>query len=209
MNNEQFSFYFQVIQQRIAALPKENVQAWQKIETALENLQIIYEQMQTLLEAAELVQEGALQHNQQLADRHQHYYELFQSAPIAFLITNTDGVILEANAAIAELLQVPQPYLVGRPLVLYVAESDRSAFRAQLNQSCNTSCAAPGETNRDQTWQINLRCRNGQLLPSKWQVAIVRNAVGAVESLRIGVYKLAPPSDWVEAVTQLAGQASS
>jgi PAS domain-containing protein len=54
--------------------------------------------------------------------------------PIASLVADANGLILEANQAVAQWLNVPQRYLAGKPLVLCVAEGDRSAFRTQLNQ---------------------------------------------------------------------------
>jgi PAS domain-containing protein len=125
MSNEQVRLYFQIIRQQTAALQRENVEAWQELNAALEALQGIYEQMRTDLEAAEAAEEGLLEENQYIAAGCQHYYELFQFSPVAYLVTDAEGGILEANQAIAQLLNVSQPDLIGTPLILYVVESDR------------------------------------------------------------------------------------
>ncbi|MBW4490718.1 MAG: response regulator [Trichocoleus desertorum ATA4-8-CV12] len=202
MSDDQVKLHFQVIRQRIAALQREDVEAWQEIDAALEDLHVIYEQMQTDLEAIGLIQDDLL-----------HYHSLFQSAPIAYLVTDANGVILEANRAIAQLLNVPERYLVGQPLVLYVAEGDypsgelrsnRLAFRTQLSQL--------SQHHGTQVWQMNVRPRNGQPFASEWHVAPARNLDGLIESLRIGVYNLSQsqqvvsPTELPKAIAPLAGQ---
>lgn len=60
MSDDLFRLHFQVLQRRITALQEEDVEAWKEVHAALEALHVIYEQMQTSLEAAEIVQEGFL-----------------------------------------------------------------------------------------------------------------------------------------------------
>ena len=62
------------------------------------------------------------------ADGQPHYCELFELAPEAYLVTNGDGVIQEANHAAAALLGGPRELLGGRPLIGFVAERERSAW---------------------------------------------------------------------------------
>lgn len=187
MSDEQVQLYFRVLQQQMTASRLGDAAAWQEIEAVLEDLQLIYEQMQTTLEVAELSQAEIVEQTEQLAQRCDHYYDLFQSAPIAYLVTDAYGGILEANAAIAQLLHTPQSYLIGKPLVLYVAESDRQAFRNRWSQLLHAS----DPSRKTQIWQLNLASRPDlQPLPSEWHLAIVRDPRGVLESLRIGIYDL-------------------
>ncbi|HEY9858274.1 MAG TPA: response regulator [Candidatus Obscuribacterales bacterium] len=182
MSDDQVGLHFQVIRRRIAALQREDAGAWQEVDAALEDLHVIYEQMQANLEAAEVVQEDLLQQSQQATVGYYHYHDLFQSSPIAYVVINAKGVILEANQAIAQLLNVPQPYLAGKPLIVYVADGDRSAFRNNLDQLSQSSGI--------QVWQGSLCPRGGQPFAAEWHIAIARNVDGQIESLRIGVYNL-------------------
>lgn len=184
MNNEQFRLYLQVIRQQIAALQQEKAGNWEEINAAIENLFVLYEQMQTKLDAANLVEEELLQQNQQLAETSQYFFDLFQFSPIASLVTDVNGVILEANQAIALLLNVPQRYLTGKPLALYVAERDRFAFRTKLAQIVHRSGV--------QVWQFTLRPRDAAPITVGLQIKAVRNAVGDVETLRMGMYAIEP-----------------
>ncbi|WP_199318489.1 PAS domain-containing protein [Leptolyngbya sp. FACHB-541] len=165
--------------------------------------------MQKNLEATEVVQNDLL-----------HYRDLFRSCPIAYLVTGADGVILEANEAIAKLLNVPERYLVGRPLALYVAEGDhpsgelrsnRLDFRTRLNQL--------SEARETQIWQINLCPRDGQPFASELHIAPLAVSTkqhahspnGLIE-MRIGVYDLSrsqqivSPTDLHETIARLAEQ---
>ncbi|MBD1913230.1 response regulator [Leptolyngbya sp. FACHB-16] len=163
MSNDQTEQHFQMIRQWLMTLQPKNIAGWDEIEAVLEDLQVSYEQMQTCLEIAEITQEDLSQQNQRIATAYNHYRDLFQSAPIAYLVSDAKGVILEANGAIAHLLNVPQPYLAGKPLMLYVAEGDRSAFRNHLSQ-------LPYESDR-QIWHMTVCPRGRQPFASEWHIA--------------------------------------
>lgn len=181
MNDDIFRQYFQTIEQQIAALNGEQLALpSEEVTAALEGLQLIYEEMQAKLEAAEVVEQGLLQENQRIAAVFQHYRDLFDSSPIAYLVTDVNGSILEANQAIAKLLNVPQRYLVRKPLAVYIAAGERSTFYTKLNQL--------SQVNDVQIWQVNLCPRKGKPFAAELNVAIARNAAGWIDALRIGVY---------------------
>lgn len=181
MSDKQIRRYFQVIGRQIEALKREGKESWVELSAALEDLQIIYEQMQTNLEVFEVTREGLLQQNQQLIEGYRHYCDLFQLCPIAYLFTNAYGLILEANQAIAQLLNVPQRYLIGKPLILYVVEEERLDFSLRLNRL--------SQERGTQVWQMTLCPHNEMPLTVQLQVGSVCGDSG-VEELRIGVQAL-------------------
>ncbi len=65
----------------------------------------------------------------------ERYLDLFQFAPDAYLVTDLQGFILEANRAAGLLLGREEALLVNKPLVLLVAAGDREAFFAQVSQA--------------------------------------------------------------------------
>ena len=100
--------------------------ALKELGTAAEKLQV----------AVELLQ----QQNELLADtrtalaaERQRYKELFELAPDGYLVTDELGTIQSANRAAAELLNVEQRFIVGKPLLIFVAEFERQAVQMQLN----------------------------------------------------------------------------
>jgi PAS domain S-box-containing protein len=175
MSDEQIERHFQDIRRQLAALRGEDTADWEAIDAVLEDLQVIYEQMQANLETIEVVQEEFLQQKQ-------YYQNLFQFFPIASLIADANGLILEPNQAIAQLLNVTHSYLIGKPLALFVAEGDRVAFRTHLNRL--------PQSNGIQVWQTSLCPRNSEPVAVEFHVAIVRDTAGRIENLRMGVYNL-------------------
>jgi len=183
MIDEQFRRSMEMLRHHIATFQQELPPAASgETIAALEALQLVYEEMQTNLEAARVVEEGLFQEVQRITASRQHYYELFDSAPIPYLLTNASGVILEANRAIAQLLNVSPRYLVGKPLAVFIAPDARPAFRTRLNQLFRA--------NDPQIWWTELCPRDGEPLAVELHLAIVYSASSWIEALRIGVYDL-------------------
>ncbi len=63
-----------------------------------------------------------------LAASHARYFELFDLAPVAYLILDAQGLILEANLAAANLLGVERGWLVGQPMIRFVTRGERQAY---------------------------------------------------------------------------------
>lgn len=127
-----------------------------KIESAVfKELGIASEELQVSLEEL-------LQQNEELAIaveaaalERKRYEDLFQYSSQAYLITSLDGCIQEANPMAAQLIGVPQQFLLGKPLSLYVSEESRSLFRAELWR----------RQQRDylHEWEIHLKARNQEV----------------------------------------------
>lgn len=172
MSDEQTPHHFSAIRRLMATLRPDDSAPWKEMDAALEDLQITHEQMQTCLETTEAVEAELLQQKQ-------HYQNLFQFSPIPSLLTDAYGVILEANRAIAKLLNVPSIFLIGKTLASFVVERDRRTFRTHLNQL--SRCIGI------QICQISLCPRGGEAVTVELHVGIVCNTNGLIESLRIGV----------------------
>ena len=182
MDEAEIRLYLQRIREQILAWQAHNLRTGQELQAAVEDLQLIYEAMQTKLQMAEVVEQGLLQQNQQIALEYHRYQDWFDAAPIAYLVADPNGLILQANQAMAQLLKVPQQYLAGKPLTLYLAETDRTNFRTKLNQlSPNAGL---------QVWQLNLCPRDDEPVVTEWHIAIALNPTGGIASLRIGIYPL-------------------
>ena len=67
-----------------------------------------------------------------LAGERQHYLELFESAPEAYLITDAAGTIEDANGAAVDIFQRRRRDLKGKPLAALIALDQRHAFRTRL-----------------------------------------------------------------------------
>jgi PAS domain S-box-containing protein len=91
----------------------------------------------------------------ELAEQRRRYRMLFVSAPAAYLVTTPEGVIRDANQQAGALLNVRPKFLMGKPLVLYVAPGQRRSFHDQLRQ-----LRTPGNTLDD--WQLEMHPRSGR-----------------------------------------------
>lgn len=56
-----------------------------------------------------------------LEDERLRYRGLFESAPVAYLVTTAEGMITDANQAASTLLRVPKPHLIGKPLAGFIS----------------------------------------------------------------------------------------
>ena len=113
---------------------------------------------------------NALQYKELLASRgaidreRQKYFELFEFAPDACFLTDSHGIIREANVAASQLLGVPAQSLAGKTLPGFFDEPARKAYRHQLDQL--------RESERSDDWEIQIRPRNGP--PAEVSVSIAR-----------------------------------
>lgn len=78
--------------------------------------------------------------NLQLETARSRYADLFECAPIGYLIANAEGLIEEANRTCCELLEVQKPALVRRRLALFV----RPEQRRLLTHLLRRTLASPG-----------------------------------------------------------------
>jgi PAS domain S-box-containing protein len=97
-----------------------------------------------------------------------HYQELFDFAPDGYIVTDTVGTIQEANHKAAELLQVSNDSLMGKPIIVFIAEQEHKAFRdllVRLEQGGNA-----------RTWEMQMQPRAGAPFPAAITVSIIRQS---------------------------------
>ncbi|MBE9180862.1 PAS domain-containing sensor histidine kinase [Oculatella sp. LEGE 06141] len=104
------------------------------------------------------------------------YQELFEFAPDAYLVTDAAGVIRNANQAASALLKIEPKFLSGKPLVLFVAASDRLLFSTRLSQLAHLALLDP--------WLLHLQCRNGEVAKVEATVSLVCDSDGQPTAFR-------------------------
>ncbi|MEH2254577.1 sensor domain-containing protein [Nostoc sp.] len=133
---------------------------------AFEELNIAMEELLTACEELEVTRAT-------VEKERQRYQDLFEFAPDGYLVTDTAGTIQEANHAAATLLGVHQKYLVGKPLIVFIAEQDRQSFSSQMNNLQQLL-----------NWEINLQPRGGTPFPAMIKASAVYNLEGKLVSWR-------------------------
>lgn len=86
-------------------------------------------------------------HVDQLASERQQYYDFFEQASEAYVITDQYGTIADANGAAVDVLQRRKHYLRGKPLAALVALERRTEFRQRLHALCK------GEPTAEPCWR--------------------------------------------------------
>ncbi|MDJ0747226.1 MAG: PAS domain S-box protein [Xenococcaceae cyanobacterium MO_167.B27] len=102
-------------------------QATEEIVVGMEELEVAIEelyQQQEELQAA----------NQKAEAERERYLELFDYAPDGYLITNIWGIIQEANLTVTEMLNRRQDHLVGKPMSIFIPQTERRSFYNLLNR---------------------------------------------------------------------------
>jgi len=145
------------------------VETLEELSTALEELHVAAEQMRQQSEELAATR-------QSIEEQRQRYQALFELAPDGYLVTDSEGVIREANRAAMSLLGVHQEFLVGKPLVVFVAEEAREAYHKRLTQMRRDATPA-------QDWQVILQTREGEPFPASLTVAPVRDVGGRMVGL--------------------------
>lgn len=110
----------------------------------------------------------------QLAQDRELYAELFRSAPDAYVVTDTYGMIREVNLAAQELLRFAPSILSRRPLELFVAADHRGPFRTKLNLMLTQ------DPKIAQTWSSALGRGSNPVLNVEFTVGVIPSQTGTV-----------------------------
>lgn len=130
-------FYRQILrlEERLSLLQKAPpLDQGHVVEVALEELKVSLEELHVAHEEMQQQNRELEEARCFLEDERQRYRELFNLAPDGYLVTDHHGVISEANQMLASQLGQPADLLVGKPLVLLVAEEYRRDFGRQLHR---------------------------------------------------------------------------
>ncbi|ACC80254.1 PAS domain-containing protein [Nostoc punctiforme] len=180
MNIEKFIQRTEILHKRLADLYQTaSVLPWIPTDLQPQALKELHNTLKIVqLAAQELYQqnEELLETRNWLEAERQHYQELFEFAPDAYLVTNTEGIIQEANHTAARLLNVSKHFLVGKPMMNFVPLGERQQVRCELIQL--------SESDRVKELLVRLQKRHSESFDAALTVKVVRNQQGKAISLR-------------------------
>lgn len=134
-------------------------------------------ELQTTIEELRVAEEEIRQQNDELIAvreavhaEHQHYVDLFECAPYGYMVTDRNGIIQEINREGARQLNVTGKNLVGKPLVIFIAEGERLKFHSLISQM---NCGSAKEI-RDR--RVTLQPRNDSPLQISLNIGSVCDA---------------------------------
>jgi PAS domain S-box-containing protein len=143
--------------------------AFKELGTASEELQVAAEELFQHREALESTRA-------QVEAERQRYRDLFEFMPNAYLITDLQGKIQEANRAAALLLNVQASFLIDKLLINFIPPQARRAFRSKLAHLQLSEWV--------KEFSVALQPRNSELIEAAITVAPVRDSQGNLATLR-------------------------
>jgi PAS domain S-box-containing protein len=107
----------------------------------------------------------------------ERYHDLYEMAPVGFLTLDRRGRILELNEKAARLLGFPMAWLLGRPLLVFIAPNDVQNFLTLLTHG--------RQATEQRTMELDLLV-DGRLVP----VQILMKASAGALTLRMTIVDL-------------------
>jgi PAS domain S-box-containing protein len=147
----------------------EPAEVFQALESTMEELRVAVEELR--------LSNDALRDSQaDLEDERRRYRDLFDLAPDAYLVTDLRGIVREANRAATAQLNIEPHFLVGKPLVVFLPEAGRLAFRSEISRLRDEA----------RTLEYDLRLQPRKLPPfdASIRVGVVRDSSGRPVALR-------------------------
>lgn len=201
--DDPFSRELRSLRDRIAELRRRSVadprpghgllpEALAELDLALEELSVAGEELRSR-------HDELASTRQALEAERQRYQELFESAPVAYLVTDPMGRIREANRTAAALLGVGKGFLAGKPLAAYVDGGDRCGFRSMVNR------LGQGDQGRVADWPLRLRRRGGEVLTVAATVEPVLDHDGGLATLRWLLRRPEPALEDLDVAADLGG----
>ena len=164
----------------VAPLPPSLAEAVEALATTVEELQAMNDDLTRSQQAA--------------LETQQRYEELFEGVPEAYLVTDLQGIIQEANRTAAHRLNIDRSQLLGLPLVVLMARDMRRPFQTQLAWLRN------GAEVRE--WVIRVQPRHRPAVPMVCHVAPARGVGGQLIGFRWLLRDLTAPQQVQETLEQ-------
>jgi len=142
----------------------------EELSTALEELYVAAEEMQ-------MQQEALISAREILEKERQRYQDLFAFAPNAYLVTDVEGHIQEANRKAVALLGMSCDRLLGRLMAVFIPLEDRKVFRNRLYQ-------IQREDSSTHEWCTTLQPFHGKPIPCQMTVTPIYDACQQMVGLR-------------------------
>jgi PAS domain S-box-containing protein len=164
--------------------------AQEGLATANEELAVANEELRVQQDELLAQQQQLQQQNAALQAERQRYRELFELAPDAYLVTDLQGVIREANEAASTLLAVPAQYATGKPLPMFVPGPTKDGLWRHL------SGLGEGKVDEVRNWETAILPRRGEPVDVLVSMVPARSPEGEVTGVRWLVRDITERKAW-------------
>ena len=104
-----------------------------------------------------------------------YFKELFDLAPAAYVVTDARCVIEDANTAAVKLLRRPVDELIGKPLIMFVEQSERAVFHKMSTESLTAL--------KQLVQPLTLQQVSGEEVEVLYSACVVHDASGGVSTI--------------------------
>jgi PAS domain S-box-containing protein len=161
------------LRQRAAEHPSPD-----QVTAALEELQFAFEALSLADEELRQQNKELVRARAALEREHQRYLDLFEAAPDSYLVTDSSGVISNANVATGHMFGVAPKFLIGNSLSMFVAREGLADFSSRLNRLAHVS------SDHSEAFELAMQQRGGALFYVAVSIAVVPDATGDSNALR-------------------------
>jgi PAS domain S-box-containing protein len=151
---------------------------------ALRELSLTYEELSVAEEELRAQNEELQRARVIVDDERSHYRQLFFQAPVPYLVTDQNGVLIEANQAASDLLHCRPDRLVGKPIVVFTQDTSR--------RLCRTLVRRLNAGEHEANARLRLTPRAGRLVPVEATVSAARGLHGDLLEIRWLLVDLRP-----------------
>jgi PAS domain S-box-containing protein len=143
-----------------------------------EALEKKFDELRSTQEVLRAQNEELVSSRQALELERSRYRELFDSAPVGYILTSQQGIIQKVNLTAANLLHETPEFLVGLPLARLLAREERAVFFANLGRLTRQ------EVPRIENWEASIQLRNLPPFPCSLLVNLVHDEANRLTGLR-------------------------
>jgi len=143
---------------------------------AFDELELTFEELSVAEEELRTQNEELARAQHVIAGEEERYRQLFERAPVAYLITDTHGSIADANEAASRMLRCRREHLVGKPLVVFTQDVSRRRLRSMMRTVAASECNI--------TTTLNVVSRRGVVRRVEATAAPARDYQGTLVEIR-------------------------
>lgn len=161
---QELTLFIERLRRTMAVEP--SLESFAELDTALEELKVAEE---TVHEQTEALGKAL----QQADAERQRYLELFEFAPDGYCVTDSRGVIVEANRAMCELLESSPAAVIGKPLIVFVPHDQKRELRSFILKVRQPH--SEGSQRYPVTWQTEFLLRRRSPIPVSARCSLSRD----------------------------------
>ncbi|MGH7766644.1 MAG: GAF domain-containing protein, partial [Candidatus Binatia bacterium] len=138
------------------------------LNESLEELSTAHEELRVAMEELRWQNDELIATRSLAEEQRRHYRELFEFAPDGYLVTDTAGIIQEANHKAGQILGVRDRFLMGKPMIIFIPEPEHKAFH-ELLARLESDAEVP-------SCEMRMKPRDGLPFPAAVSVSVIRQS---------------------------------